>query len=188
MSTVSVAAACPPRAMTTAATPVVGMASRPRTASARVRTASSRSSPAWVKPRSKVEARSGRRTTRQTITAPATSASPAPPRKPLPMFPGPYARSSNPTATTTATPRRHRPMTIAFCLGVRSVVDMEDLLDLAVEVAGDGDGQGEGRVVPAGLDRVDGLPGDPQRLGEGRLGQPGGEPQLPDVVAHPTSS
>jgi len=42
---------------------------------------------------------------------------------------------------------------------------MEYLLDCGPEEAGNGDGQGEGRGVAPGLDRVDRLPGDGQLAG-----------------------
>ena len=71
-----------------------------------------------------------------------------------------------------------------YCRLGLDMVCMEDLLDGGPEEPGNGDGQREGRRVPAGLDGVDGLPGDGQCAGELALGQPFGGAALPDVVLH----
>src|SRR3954454_19835479 len=118
------------------------------------------------------------------MTPATTRAPPAPTRKPVPMLPGAYSRSSSPTATSRASSARAAPSPRAVCVRVARSVDMEDLLDGAVEVAGDRDRQRQGRVVAAGLDRVDRLPRDREDIGQLALGQPGSQPQLPDVVVH----
>src|SRR5450756_2296804 len=77
----------------------------------------------------------------------------------------------------------------APCLAMRSsVVDMEDLLDLGVEVTRDAEGEGERGVVLLGLDRVDRLPGHLERDAESCLGQSGRFAQGEHVVLHRGSS
>src|SRR4051812_29969802 len=49
---------------------------------------------------------------------------------------------------------------------LRGAVDMEDLLDAVVEVASERDRQGKRRGVALGLDGVDGLAGNAERLAE----------------------
>ena len=75
--------------------------------------------------------------------------------------------------------------------GARASVRLEDLLDPAAEEAGDPEGQGQAGVVAAGLDRVDGLPRDPQPLGEvalrpAALGPQGLEARLQRYLHHQT--
>src|SRR5688572_14044814 len=71
--------------------------------------------------------------------------------------------------------------------GGLSCVDIEYLLDCLVEVARQGDGQRQRWRVPPGLDRVHGLPRDPQDLTQCGLREPPGESELPHVVPHVSS-
>src|SRR3712207_776602 len=103
------------------------------------------------------------------------------------MLPGPCSTSSSPTTRATASAVVPAPTARARRRPGERSVDMEDLLDGAVEVPGDGDGQGQRRVVAAGLDRVDRLPRDVEEVGQLALGEPRRRPQLPDVVPHRTS-
>ena len=64
------------------------------------------------------------------------------------------------------------------------VVDMEDLLDWLSEQAGDGDRQRQGRAVPLGLDRVDGLPRHAETGRQLPLRERGLGPQLAHIVPH----
>lgn len=69
-------------------------------------------------------------------------------------------------------------------VGAGSDSDMEDFLNGGLEVAGDGDGQGKGGVVPALLDGVDALPGDAQGGSELGLGEAARLTQAAHVVIH----
>src|SRR5579884_249751 len=89
-----------------------------------------------------------------------------------------------PPATATAgviqkTPLCIRPRPLARV----SLCDMEDLLYGGSEEPGQCDGQGERRGVAAGLDGVDGLPGNPERGGQVALRQVLRHAQLAHGVA-----
>src|SRR5690606_28883144 len=183
MSSASTMCTGAPTAIAAAATPVRGRAHRPRWARARVRMASSRSSPVRVAARSNVVAVCGLVVDRH-HDRPATAIAISPPtRNPLPMFPGPYSRSRRPPDTSTVIAAA-RPSARAIRCRVADSVDMEDLLNGGPEVARDGDGQRQGRVVTAGLDRVDGLPRDTQQLPKPALGQSAQLSELTDGVFH----
>src|SRR5690606_8124007 len=128
--------------------------------------------------------RSGARVTRQAMTVTPRTPTAAPCRNPVPMLPGPCSRSTRPITITPPRATIMTSSTTAFWRPVISVVDMEDLLNGAVEVAGDGDGQRQRRVVAARLDGVHGLSRDLQGRPQLPLGQTGGEPEVTDVVAH----
>src|SRR5699024_3861474 len=162
----------------------IGTAQIPTTASARVTPAASRSSPVIVHPRSKVVAEPGWRTARHQAIASAAIAMPAPAKKSLPMFPGPYSRRNIPRVTIPAMARSAAVTIAATCLADRLFVDMEDLLNSASEIPGHGDGQGEGGGVPAGFDGVDRLARDAEILRQRGLREASALAQLTDVVLH----
>src|SRR3954466_10790843 len=64
------------------------------------------------------------------------------------------------------------------------LVDMEDLLYVRAEVAGERDGERQRGRVALLLDRVDRLAGDGHRLAELLLGEAALGPQLLDTVVH----
>src|SRR5699024_2679146 len=147
----------PPTLRMIVAAATIGTAQIPTTASARVSTASSRSSPVIVHPRSKVVAEPGWRTARHQAIASAAIAMPAPAKKPLPMFPGPYSRRNIPRVTIPAMARSAAVTMAATGLPDRQFGEMRDLLNIASEIPSHGDGQGEGGGVPVGFDVVDRL-------------------------------
>src|SRR5690625_3749052 len=126
----------PPTLRMIVAAATIGTAQIPTTASARVSTASSRSSPVIVHARSRLVADPGGRTARHQATASPALAMPAPVRKPLPMFPGPYSRRNIPTLTIPVMKRRTVVTIVATCFEDWLFLDMEVLLIVAVVVSG----------------------------------------------------
>src|ERR687897_2256037 len=107
----------------------------------------------------------------------AAIASPSPTRPRA----APPTRNTTPISTANAgTCQRRTRVDIDRSL----VVGMKDLLDSLVEEPGDLDRERQGRAVPAGLDRVDGLPRHGERLAELALRELTRQSQFSDAVPH----